>query len=137
LKRGLSYVDSNIFIYPIIYDPTSVPEVARARDLEKWRWGKSMPTHRLSLGTRLHGLFEKFLSFPNLKILPLKRTTVLKTQDLVEEYRLKPRDALHAAIALENKITIIVSYDDDLRRLKESSPRMKCLNSPPVNIVSV
>ncbi|MBO3754633.1 MAG: PIN domain-containing protein [Candidatus Brockarchaeota archaeon] len=60
------------------------------------------------------GQGRKFLDFPNLKILPVKKTTAMKAQDLTEEYELKPRDALQAAIALENKITTIVSYDEDL-----------------------
>lgn len=29
----MSYVDSNVFIYPVIYDPSSVPEAARAKRL--------------------------------------------------------------------------------------------------------
>jgi len=37
----------------------------------------------------------------------------------MENYRIKPRDAIHAATALENKITNIVSYDKDFDELKE------------------
>ena len=36
----------------------------------------------------------------------------------MEKYGLKPRDALHAATALENKITTIVSCDEDFDKLK-------------------
>ena len=60
---------------------------------------------------------RRFLSFPNLKLLAIKRTTVLKAQEIMEKYELKPRDALHAATALENKITTIVSYDEDFDKL--------------------
>lgn len=56
---------------------------------------------------------RKFLIFPKLRLIPVKRTTVLKAQEISEAYKLKPRDALHAAAAIENKISVIVSYDKD------------------------
>ena len=37
----------------------------------------------------------------------------------MEEYKLRPRDAVHAAAALENKITTIVSYDKDFDLIHE------------------
>ena len=75
------YVDSNVFIYPIIYDERSVEEA--------------------------------------------KRSTILNAQRLMDEYGLKPRDAIHAAAALENRIDTIVSYDkdfDEVRGLKRVEP---------------
>jgi len=62
---------------------------------------------------------KRFLSFPNLRLLGIKRTTVLKAQEIVEKYKLRPRDAVHVAAALENKITTIVSYDKDFDLIKE------------------
>lgn len=133
MRRGLSYVDSNIFIYPIIYDPASVREAAHAKNflreialgkIEAYAspvtWDEVAWVVRKTLGTSISiNQGRKLLSFPNLRILPVKRTTTLKAQDLMEEYGLKPRDALHAAIALENKITTVVSYDEDFDKLKE------------------
>lgn len=37
----------------------------------------------------------------------------------MEKHRLKPRDTIHAATALENKINTIVSYDRDFDSLIE------------------
>ena len=37
----------------------------------------------------------------------------------MEKYKIKPRDAIHAAIALENGIETIVSYDRDFDKLEE------------------
>jgi predicted nucleic acid-binding protein len=37
----------------------------------------------------------------------------------MERYGLKPRDAIHAATAMENRITVIVSYDKDFDRIRE------------------
>lgn len=48
-----------------------------------------------------------------MKPLGVKKSTVFKAQEIMEKYKMKPRDAIHAATALENKITDIVSYDKD------------------------
>jgi len=54
-------------------------------------------------------LGRKFLEFPNLKLLNVKRSIVLRAQELMEKYEIKPRDAIHATTALENGIEIIVN----------------------------
>ena len=64
-------------------------------------------------------LGRKFLEFPNLKLLNVKRSIVLRAQRLMEKYEIKPRDAIHAATALENGIETIVSYDRDFDKLEE------------------
>ncbi|MEM2019273.1 MAG: type II toxin-antitoxin system VapC family toxin, partial [Candidatus Nitrosocaldus sp.] len=57
---------------------------------------------------------KMLLRFPNLKILSINKATIIKAQELMERYRLKPRDALHIAVALENRLNRIASYDKDL-----------------------
>ena len=32
MKRDLLYIDSNVFIYPVIYDETAVVEAKKSRD---------------------------------------------------------------------------------------------------------
>lgn len=126
------YVDSNVFVYPVIYDPAFVPRAARAKSFllevalgrveaftSPLAWDEFVWITRKILGVELSASQgRRFLSFPNLKILPVRGSTVLKAQELVEEYGLKPRDALHAAVALENRITTIVSYDEDFDKVK-------------------
>jgi len=73
-------------------------------------------------------LGRKFLRFPNLKILGIRKTTILKAQEVMEKYGLRPRDAIHAATAIENKITTIVSYDrgfDSVSGLKRIEPQIE------------
>jgi predicted nucleic acid-binding protein len=53
-----------------------------------------------------------------LKLIGVKKSTVFKAQGLVVKYEMKPRDAIHAAVALENKIAEIVSYDKDFDRVE-------------------
>ena len=125
------YIDSNIFIYPIIYDQTAVHEARRSREfllevahgkVEAYTsplvWDEVTWIVRRLLGADISMTQgRRLLRFPNLKILTIRNTTVLKAQEIMERYRLKPRDALHAATALENKIATIVSYDKDFDKI--------------------
>ena len=119
------YIDSNISIYPIIYDETAVKESRKSKEfLLKIALGK-IEAYTSSITWdevvwvvwKLFGIDvslnqgRKFLTFPNLKLLGIRKTTILKAQEIMEKYRLKPRDAIHIAVALENKITTIVSYE--------------------------
>lgn len=70
-----------------------------------------------------------FLEFPNLKFLSVKKSTILVAHKLLERYKLKPRDALHAAVAIENGLTEIVSYDIDFDVLKELKRTINLGNS--------
>src|SRR3989344_928160 len=61
---------------------------------------------------------KKFLIFPNLTFIDAKKETIMKAQKLVEEYNLKPRDAIHAATAINLNINEIISEDDDFDKIK-------------------
>ncbi|MEM3479804.1 MAG: type II toxin-antitoxin system VapC family toxin [Candidatus Bathyarchaeia archaeon] len=133
MKRDLYYVDSNVFIYSVIYDEVFVPEARKCREFllkialgeieahtSLITWDEVTWIVKKIMGEELSVEYgRKFLRFPNLRFLGVKRTTILKAQDFMEKYRLKPRDAIHAATALENKINIIVSYDRDFDSLIE------------------
>lgn len=127
------YIDSNVFIYPVIYDETAVEEAKKSKDLllkialgkiegytSSITWDEVSWTVRKIFGIN-PSLNEgkKFLSFPNLRLLGIKKTTVFKAQEIVEKYKVRPRDALHSAAALENKIATIVSYDKDFDIINE------------------
>ena len=127
------YVDSNVFVYPVIYNPEVIGEAKKSKDfLLKIASGKveaytaTVTWDEVAWVLRKVFGFEfsadeskKFLSFPNLRLLGVKKSTVFRAQELVEKYRMKPRDAVHAAVALENKITTIVSYDKDFDEMNE------------------
>lgn len=139
MRRGLNnidikfYIDSNIFINPIIYDQEVVQEAKRSRNfllevasgrVEGYTsiitWDEITWAVRKLLGLDISlTQGRKFLSFPNLKFLAIKKTTVLKSQEIMEKYKIRPRDAIHIATALENRITTIVSYDEDFDQVKE------------------
>ncbi len=123
------YVDSNVFIYAAIYD-TEKGRVAK-RILTEIAKGK-LDARTASLtwdeivwviwrvggaaAARAEG--EKFLRLPNLKLLPVNG--VLDTaQRVIEKYGLSPRDAIHVACALKNRIFEIISDDRELDKVKE------------------
>lgn len=127
------YVDSNIFIYPIIYYELTIPESKNCKDfLLRIATGEIEAYTSLVTWDEVTGITRKisgidasidqgrkFLRFPNLKILTLRKTTISKAQEIMEKYKLKARDAIHAATALEGKITTIVSYDRDFDVIEE------------------
>ena len=127
------YIDSNIFIYPIIYNETTILESKNCKnfllkvasgEVEAYTslitWDEITWIVRRILGVEASvNQGRKFLKFPNLKILGIRKTTILKAQEIMEKYKLKSRDAIHAATAIENKITTIVSYDRDFESIGE------------------
>ena len=133
LRGGLLYVDSNIFLYPVIYKPETVKEARESKDFllkiseglveactATITWDEVVWVVRKIFGLKPSiELGRKLLEFPNLKLLNVKRSVVLRAQKLMEKYGIKPRDAIHAATALENGVETIVSYDRDFDKLEE------------------
>jgi len=128
----LLYVDSNVFLYPVVYDSEVIVEAKKSKDFllkiaqgnvkactATITWDEIVWTIRKIFGFELsveEG--KKFLAFPNLKLLGVKKSTVFKAQEIMEKYSIKPRDAIHAAVALENNVTEVVSYDTDFDKIE-------------------
>lgn len=127
----MSYLDSNVLIYPIIYGE-AILQAAKARVIlvcvEKGlvnaytstlTWDELVWVVRKTLGSK--DAVEKgkmLLQFPKLKFIDVDENTLLQAQKLVEKYELKPRDAIHASAALSKSLTII-SDDTDFDIVKE------------------
>ncbi|MBI2545861.1 PIN domain-containing protein [Candidatus Woesearchaeota archaeon] len=124
------YFDSNVFITAAL--DGSFSEKAREL-LQKTRIGtfgkvvtSSLTCDEVFWGVKkLRGeshaiaVTEAMLLTPNLEVAPVDRNIVWLGLNLIKEYHLDPRDALHAACALENKASIIVSEDTDFNKIKE------------------
>jgi len=54
-----------------------------------------------------------------IKILPIDEKIAFRVPYFMEKYHLKPRDAIHASVMLENGINEIVSDDPDFKKVKE------------------
>lgn len=125
--KSLLYIDSNIFIHPIIHDPTTVPKAARAKAklhevaggrveacTSTLTWDEVMWSTRRFFG---HAAAvtqgEVLLRAPNLRFLPADLEVIHKAQEIAAKHGLKPRDAIHAATALKNRVFEVLSYDPD------------------------
>lgn len=127
------YLDANVFIYPVIYDKTVEKKALNAKNIlikmaegalkcatASLTWDELTWIVRKTLGTKIaieEG--KKFLEFPNLKILSIDEKVIKEAQKIVERYKLKPRDAIHAGCAIKNNIREIISDDPDFDKIKE------------------
>ena len=129
----MKYVDSNVFIYPVVADEKTETKSASAKrillQIAMGRleaatcyltWDETVWVLKKFLGRDL-ALAEgkRFLEFPNLKFLRVDGPIVSRAQDLITKYEIKPRDAIHAACAVENGIREIISDDPDFDDVKE------------------
>jgi predicted nucleic acid-binding protein len=62
---------------------------------------------------------EAMLNFPNLEIVPANKETVYSAIQLIKKYNLAPRDAIHAATAIAEKVDCIVTTDAHFGKVKE------------------
>ncbi len=127
------YIDTNVFLNPILYDIKANQEANKSKSfLEKiiantiigftsvLTWDEFVWIIRKTLGTQIAiEKGRKFLIFPNLRIVKVSLITINRAQSLISNYRIQPRDAVHVASALENKINKIISFDEDLDIIKE------------------
>lgn len=124
------YFDANVFILPQIYEE-SVDEVRKAKEyliklangeIEGYTstltWdeivyiiGKLVGKNESQVAGR------KFLSFPNLKIVTIDLEILLKAQELIENFNVKPRDAIHASCTLKFCNGNIISNDSDFDKI--------------------
>jgi len=127
------YIDTNIFLNPILYDINKNQEAQKSKNfLEEiitnkkigytsvLTWDEFVWIIRKTLG--IHIAIEKgkkLLVFPNLRIVKLSLSTINRAQDIISNYHVHPRDAIHAASALENKINKIISFDNDFDIINE------------------
>ena len=62
---------------------------------------------------------EAMMNFPNLEIISADKEVVSSALQLIKEYCLAPRDAIHAATAIAEKADYIVSTDPHFDKVKE------------------
>lgn len=120
------YVDANVFVTPMVY-PTTWKDVKACKAFLKrvarggveattcaLTWDEVVWAVRRTIDPQagLRG-GRMFLEFPELQIVPVTSAIVERAQDLAEREGLKPRDAIHAATALEAGETVVVSMDPD------------------------
>lgn len=129
----MAYIDSNIFVYPVIYSAEVQEKARKAKEiLLKIEHGElSAYTSTLTWDevvwviSRVLGRDEgtnqgrKLLGFPNLEFIDVDRRTLSVAQILLDKYKLRPRDSIHLASAISKKIKTIISDDEDFAAVKE------------------
>ena len=129
----MQYVDSNIFLYSVLYSPDLELKAKKAKEILQKIENKELSAATSTLTwdevvwvtTKLLGrrggitLGQKLLGFPNLEFISVDEAIIAQAQSLMDKYKLSPRDSIHAASALNRKATIIISDDEDFDQIKE------------------
>ena len=131
MKRDTNvlYLDANVFIYAAI-NTEELGEKARSllgriQQGEEKAETSALTFDEVFWAIKKHNLelaftaAEAMLNFPNLEIIPADREVVRSALQIIREYHLAPRDAIHAATAIAEKVDCIVSTDAHFDRVKE------------------
>ena len=62
---------------------------------------------------------EAMLNFPNLEIASADKEAVYSAIQLIRKYNLAPRDAIHAATAIAEKVDCVITTDAHFGKVKE------------------
>lgn len=129
----MAYLDSNVFIYPVLYSPETTEKSKKARELllkiEKGEikaytstltWDEVVYVLTRTMG-REEGtsMGRKLLGFPNLEFIDVDTLTISMAQSLIDKYHLRPRDSIHIASALNKNVKTIISDDKDFDKVAE------------------
>lgn len=123
------YLDSNVFIYPILYDDeiayfckTILLELAEGKSqyyTSILTWDEIVYTIKKNKGKNIAVEEGKnFLKLPNLSFINSNQQVIMKAQEIFETNDINPRDAIHVATALLNNINEIISGDSDFDKIK-------------------
>jgi len=127
------YVDSNVFLNAVLYDPAKNPTAKQAKAFltqittgkvtgitSVLTWDEFVWVARRELGRdEANEKGKEFLNFPNLTFKSLTLNIIQHAQEFLVKYNLRPRDALHIVTAIDNGLHEIVSFDGDLDEVAE------------------
>jgi predicted nucleic acid-binding protein len=124
------YIDATVFLYALL-DNEEIGNRARAliENIQNDKFSAATSTltfDEVSWIVRKNRNFEEamissknLLELPNLTFIEVDEKILWKTYELMNKYQLRPRDAIHAACAITNGISVIISEDDDFDKIKE------------------
>ena len=127
------YVDSTIFVFALLYDPSeSIHAHISQRVLmdialenipactSSLTWDEIVYAVRKNVGDGASVIAgEKFLGYPNLQNLRTDSQTLKTAQQIISKYSIGPRDAIHVASAIRANARAILSNDSDFNRIQE------------------
>ena len=129
--KGTFYIDSNVFLYPVIYN--DLKESKKAREILSQIEGKNIQAYTSTLTwdevsyvvestlgkTDSIEVGKKFLNFPFLRFIPVDDEIIRRSQPIREKYNVKPGDSIHLSCAMERNLSEIISDDTDFDGIKE------------------
>ena len=134
MEESATYLDTNVFIYAAIQNDELGINSRRILDLitigkiygftscltfDEFVWVvRKLKPELLVMGA--NSLLES-----NLKFVDVNKLVLQNALDIIKEFNLKPRDAIHAATAISPNIDEIISEDkdfDSVRELKRINP---------------
>ena len=123
------YIDSNVFLNPVLYDINTVTEAtAAANFLKEVRAGRFKAVTSLLTWDEFTWIIRKntdtstarskgkeFLTLPSLQFIPVTKSIINRAQLLLEKYTIKPRDAIHLSTGLQRGVDEFITFDDDFK----------------------
>lgn len=122
------YIDSNVLVYAVVdfgakgkaarevmrlIDDGALEAMTSALTMDELMWVFLKSGRKDSMRRAVAGFYESLL-----RVVPVSSQAPLGACALVEECGLGPRDALHAAVMKENRVTEILSEDRHFDRVK-------------------
>jgi predicted nucleic acid-binding protein len=129
----MPYIDSNVFIYPVLYQTETQQKAKKAKEIllkiesgeisaytSTLTWDEVVWVVSRVIG-RNDGIAQgrKLLGFPNLKFINADENVLTQAQTLIDKYKLSPRDSIHVASALVRNIKAVISDDADFDQVQE------------------
>jgi len=129
----MPYIDSNVFIYPVLYQTETQQKAKKAKEIllkiesgelsaytSTLTWDEVVWVVSRVIG-RNDGIAQgrKLLGFPNLNFINADENVLTHAQTLLDKYKLSPRDSIHVASALTKNIKAIISDDADFDQVQE------------------
>lgn len=124
----MRYLDANVFVYPALYEGPLADRAVRV--LARVAAGEGAVTAALTIDEVVHAVRKRgapeaslhqghlVLGMPNLRVLPVTADTMRAALGLMERVPpLRPRDAVHAATAIQAGVFTIVSDDKDFDKV--------------------
>ncbi len=124
------YLDANVFLNSILYDDEKAEKckIIISKVVKKeliavtsiLTWDEIVYIIGKNLGRDIcvkEGY--QFLRLPNLILVDASKHIIAQAQELIKDYNLKPRDAIHIATAISQNCTEVISDDADFDNIKE------------------
>ncbi len=135
---SLVYIDTNVFLNSVLYNPKTNDEAKLAIQFLQKVVSKQIKaiTSTLTWGEFVWIVYhetdrdisnkkgQEFLRFPNLIFEKVNLTTINRAQELLIKYPIRPRDGIHLATALLNDIQAFVTFDSDF----DTIPELRIIN---------